>query len=50
MIRKMEKVSKTGFQNVVGLEMNLRVILIKAIDKVMEFIDIRMAIFMKAHG
>lgn len=50
MIRKMEKVSKTGFQNVVGLEMNMRAILIKVIEKVMEFIDIRMEIFMKAHG
>ena len=50
MIRKMEKASKNGFQNVVGLEMNMRAILIKAIDKVTEFIDIRMAIFMKAHG
>lgn len=50
MIRKMEKVSKTGFQNVVGLEMNMRVILIKATDKVLEFIDIRMEMFLKAHG
>ena len=50
MIGKMERVSKTGFKNVVGLEMNMRAILIKVIEKAMEFIDIRMEIIMKAHG
>ena len=50
MIKKMEKVNKPGFKNVVGLEMNMRAILNKVIDKVMEFIDIRMEIFMKANG
>ena len=50
MIGKMERVSKAGFKSVVGLEMNIRAILIKVIEKAMEFIDIRMEIFMKAHG